>query len=251
MIEAVAELDDELARSFLEGEELTVAELREALRLGRCSSRIVPVLCGSALRNKGIQPLLDAVVDYLPSPLDVPPMTGGTRAPTRRSCRAGRRRALRRAGLQDHLRPVRRPLAYLPRLLRHAQTGSHVLNPPRGPQGAHRSHRAACTPTTARRSTRSTPATSSPWWACKRRYTGDTLCDLDAPDRPGRRSPSPSRSSRWPSSRRRRPTRTSWRSPCSAWPRKTPPSASDRRGDRPDASSPAWASCTWRCSSTA
>jgi elongation factor G len=76
MIEAVAELDDELTVKFLEGEQLTPAEIRHGLRLGTLQNRIVPVLTGSALKNKGVQPMLDAVVHYLPSPLDVPPITG-------------------------------------------------------------------------------------------------------------------------------------------------------------------------------
>jgi elongation factor G len=76
MIEAVAEMDDDLTHKYLEGEELTVAEIKHGLRLGTLQNKIVPVLTGSALKNKGIQPMLDAVVDYLPSPLDVPPIIG-------------------------------------------------------------------------------------------------------------------------------------------------------------------------------
>ena len=76
MIEAIAETDEELTLKFLEGEEITTAELRVALRRATLGSHLVPVLCGSSLRNKGVQPLLDAVVDYLPSPLDVPPVYG-------------------------------------------------------------------------------------------------------------------------------------------------------------------------------
>jgi elongation factor G len=76
MIEAIAEVDDELTMKFLEGEALTPAEIRHGLRLGTLQNRVVPVLTGTALKNKGIQPMLDAVVQYLPSPLDVPPITG-------------------------------------------------------------------------------------------------------------------------------------------------------------------------------
>ena len=76
MIELVAEVDDDLTHKFLEGEELTEEDLRHGLRLGTLQYRIVPVLCGSALKNKGVQPMLDAVVAYLPSPLDVPPVIG-------------------------------------------------------------------------------------------------------------------------------------------------------------------------------
>ncbi|MES2210368.1 MAG: elongation factor G [Chloroflexota bacterium] len=76
MIEAVAEADDALTQKYLEGEALTIEEIRHGLRLGTLQSKFVPVLTGSALKNKGVQPMLDAVTDFLPSPLDVPPTIG-------------------------------------------------------------------------------------------------------------------------------------------------------------------------------
>ena len=76
MVERIAETDDELTMRFLEGEDITVDELYAALRRAVCASKVVPVMCGSALRNKGVQLLLDAVVRYLPSPLDVEDVTG-------------------------------------------------------------------------------------------------------------------------------------------------------------------------------
>ena len=76
LIEAVAETDDNLMNKYFEGEELTEAEVRTALRKGTVAGTIVPVLCGSAFKNKGVQLLLDAVVDYLPAPSDVPPIQG-------------------------------------------------------------------------------------------------------------------------------------------------------------------------------
>jgi elongation factor G len=76
LLEAVAEADDALLEKYLGGEELTVAEIKGAIRKLTISSQIYPVLCGSAFKNKGIQPMLDAVIDFLPSPLDVPPMIG-------------------------------------------------------------------------------------------------------------------------------------------------------------------------------
>src|SRR5438045_1563472 len=76
MIEVVAEADDTLTHKYLEGEALTTAEIRHGLRLGTLQSKFVPVLTGSALKNKGIQPMLDAVTEFLPSPLDVPPTIG-------------------------------------------------------------------------------------------------------------------------------------------------------------------------------
>jgi elongation factor G len=76
LLEAAADLDDALAAKYLEGHEITEDELRATLRRGTIEARLVPVLCGSSFRNKGVQPLLDAVVDYLPSPLDLPPVRG-------------------------------------------------------------------------------------------------------------------------------------------------------------------------------
>ncbi len=76
LVEAVAETDDELLEKYLSGEEVTTDEIRAALRRATIANRLQPVLCGSAFKNKGVQPLLDAVIDYLPSPLDVPPIQG-------------------------------------------------------------------------------------------------------------------------------------------------------------------------------
>ena len=76
VLEQIVETDDDLMTRYLEGEEIPAADLRRALRRATIAGTLVPVLCGSALRNKGIQPLLDAIVDYLPSPLDIPPVEG-------------------------------------------------------------------------------------------------------------------------------------------------------------------------------
>ncbi len=76
MVETIVETDDTLMEKYLEGEEVTVEELRSALRKATINRSLVPVLCGSAFKNKGVQPLLDAVIDYLPSPLDLPPVKG-------------------------------------------------------------------------------------------------------------------------------------------------------------------------------
>jgi len=76
LIEAVAEQDDELLEKYFSGEELTIDEIKKGVRLGVLSLKMTPVLCGSALSNKGVQPLLDAVVDYFPSPIDIPAVKG-------------------------------------------------------------------------------------------------------------------------------------------------------------------------------
>ncbi len=76
LIETACELDDQLMERYLEGEELSPAQVKAALRKGVLACQVVPVLLGSAFKNKGIQPLLDAVVDYLPAPCDLPPVEG-------------------------------------------------------------------------------------------------------------------------------------------------------------------------------
>ncbi|XVJ50928.1 MAG: elongation factor G [Vampirovibrio sp.] len=76
LVEAIVENDDALMERYLGGEVIATAELKQALRKAVCAVKIVPVLCGTAFKNKGVQPLLDAVVDYLPAPNDVPPIEG-------------------------------------------------------------------------------------------------------------------------------------------------------------------------------
>jgi elongation factor G len=76
MVELIAETDDDLTLKYLEGEEISVEELKAALRQAVIDNKATPVYCGSSLRNKGVQPLLDAVIDFLPSPADVPPVRG-------------------------------------------------------------------------------------------------------------------------------------------------------------------------------
>ncbi|HAZ46337.1 MAG TPA: elongation factor G [Cyanobacteria bacterium UBA11369] len=76
LVEAVAETDDALTEKYLEGEEFTEEEIKKALRKGTIDGTIVPMLCGSAFKNKGVQPLLDAVIDYLPAPIDIPAIKG-------------------------------------------------------------------------------------------------------------------------------------------------------------------------------
>ena len=76
MIEAIAETDEELMMKYLDGEEITVDELKAALRKATCACEIIPVICGTSLRNKGVQMMLDAIVDYMPAPTDIKDITG-------------------------------------------------------------------------------------------------------------------------------------------------------------------------------
>ena len=167
LVEAVAESDDTLLEKYLSGEEVTIDEIKAALRRGTVSNLLQPVLCGSAFKNKGVQPLLDAVIDYLPSPLDVPPIQGlDPDDPESHLVRqSSDSEPFSGARLQDHDRPVRRPARLLPRLLRPRRVRApRCSTSPR----ARRSASAACsrcTPTSARRSTRCGPATSPRRWA--------------------------------------------------------------------------------------
>ncbi len=76
MLEKLADVNDEIMEKYLEGEEVTPDEIRQAIRKATCELKLVPILCGAAFKNKGVQPLLDAIIDYLPSPLDIPPVKG-------------------------------------------------------------------------------------------------------------------------------------------------------------------------------
>ena len=76
LLDAVAEIDDELMMKYLEGEEITAEEIKAAIRKATIACKMTPVLCGSSYKNKGVQPMLDAVVDYMPSPIDIPAIKG-------------------------------------------------------------------------------------------------------------------------------------------------------------------------------
>ncbi len=123
MIEAASEFDDHLFAKFVEGQPLTEKEIMAGLRKATIAQKIFPVICGSAFKNKGVQNMLDAVVDYLPSPLEVPPMVGtDPREPGEGNRARGEGlRAVCGAGVQDHDRPVCRPAGLHPRVLRQAE----------------------------------------------------------------------------------------------------------------------------------
>ncbi len=126
LLEEVSHYDDELLEMILEEQEIPKDRLVAAIRKATLDLKLTPVLCGSSFKNKGVQPLLDAVIDFLPSPLDVPPVDGPRagqgrgRGPRGRAQRV-RRRAVRGARVQDHGRPLRRQAHLLPRLLGQAR----------------------------------------------------------------------------------------------------------------------------------
>lgn len=133
LLEQLAEYDDEIMEKYLEGEEISPADLRRALRQATLRGQLVPVLCGSALRNKGIQPLLDAVVDYLPSPLDVPPMVGfDPRTNAERACYADETQPFAALAFKVVSDPHVGRLVYLRVYSGRLNAGSTVLNPVKG-----------------------------------------------------------------------------------------------------------------------
>ena len=141
LIDVLSHFDENILEKYVGEEEITADDLRTAIRTGTISGEIIPILNGTAFKNKGVQPLLDAVVDYLPSPIDLPSTKGmNLKGNEELEREAVRRRAVRGAGLQDHDRPPRRQAHLLPRLLGHAREGRHGGEHHQLQQGAHRPH---------------------------------------------------------------------------------------------------------------
>ncbi len=130
LVEAVAETDDELMELYLGGEELTTEQIKLGIRKIVNDRVAYPVLCGSAYKNKGVQPMLDAVIDYLPSPIDVPPVEGtltdGGDPPG--VAQAEHRRAVLGSRVQDRRTPVLRQAHLHPGLLGQGRCGRQVIN---------------------------------------------------------------------------------------------------------------------------
>ena len=130
MVEAASECDDVLMEKFINGEDISEEELMAAVRQATIDMKMTPVLCGSAFKNKGVQPLLDAVIDYLPSPLDVPPITGFS--PDRSSeltRRADDSEPLSGLVFKIMYDPFVGQLAFFRLYSGHLETGSYVYNP--------------------------------------------------------------------------------------------------------------------------
>ncbi|MCL4459818.1 MAG: elongation factor G [Chloroflexi bacterium] len=133
LIEWIAETDERLTAKYLEGEPISEAEIKSALRKATLQSKAFPVLCGSALRNKGIQPMLDAIVDYLPSPSDIPPVKGVNSLTGKEEMRrADDDEPLAALAFKIVSDPFVGRLAYLRVYSGWLKTGSYVLNPTRG-----------------------------------------------------------------------------------------------------------------------
>ena len=140
LLETLAEADDAVMEKYLEGEDLSVEELEAAIRRATLADKLNPVLCGTAFKNKGVQPLLDAVVKFLPSPLDIDGIQGHAANDEDDGHRpaAQRRRAVLRPGLQGRDRPAPRQADLRPGLLRQARRRLDRGQLGQRPQGADR-----------------------------------------------------------------------------------------------------------------
>ena len=140
LVEAVAEQDDALLEKYFSGEPLAVDEIKACIRKATIQNRMVPVVCGTSYRNKGVQKLLDAIVDYLPAPTDIPSIKGWTRTPARRlSAIRPTRSRFRRWRLKS--RPTLMSVSsVLPRLLRLNQGWRDRLQLQQGHERAFRPH---------------------------------------------------------------------------------------------------------------
>lgn len=181
LIEKVAEIDDQLMLVYLEGGEITPNQLKAAIRRQVLANRAVPVLCGSALRNKGIQPLLDAIVGYLPSPLDIPPVKGINPCTGEEVCREANDNAPFSAlAFKVVSDPFMGRLVYLRVYSGKVRVGAQVLNSTKGEK--ERLGRLFLMHANRREEideidTGSIAATLG----LKRTFTGDTLCSFTEP----------------------------------------------------------------------
>ncbi|MBO2520118.1 elongation factor G [Limnochorda sp.] len=181
MIEAIVEFDDELMAKYLEGEEISPDELRRALRAACLANQLVPVLCGSSFKNKGVQLLLDAITYYLPSPVDLPPVTGqNPRTEEEESRRPADDEPLTALAFKIAADPYVGKLAYVRVYSGVLQAGSYVYNSSKGRKERigrvlrmHANHREELE-----------AAYAGDIVACvglKDVSTGDSLCDPDHP----------------------------------------------------------------------
>ena len=181
LIEQLAEADEQTMISYVEGHEISVREMKLGLRRATLANTATPVLCGAALRNKGVQPLLDAVVDYLPAPIDVPPVTG-------RDPRSGEPRERRPSDTEPFTAlafkivadPYVGRLAYFRVYSGTVKTGQTVLNSQRGEKERigrllkmHANHREEVSEVYA--------GGIAAAVGLKKTFTGDTLCDAAHP----------------------------------------------------------------------
>mgnify|MGYP001241585718 FL=1 len=181
LVEQIAETNEELTLRYLEGEELSVEELKAALRAATISGELVPVLCGSALKNKGVQRMLDAIVDYLPSPADIPPVRGTNPKTGEEEVRTvDEGQPLAALAFKIVADPHVGRLAYVRVYSGRLQSATYVYNSTKGVRERvgrllrmHANHREEVSEVSA--------GDICAIIGLKETFTGDTLCDADKP----------------------------------------------------------------------
>ena len=249
MVESAAEANDELMNKYLESGELSAEEIKKGIRIRTITNEIVPMLCGSAFKNKGVQAMLDAVIDYLPSPIDIPPVKGEKENGEPDLRPAGDEQPFAALAFKIMTDPYVGQLAFVRVYSGVLNSGDTVYNPVRGRKERigrllqmHANERAEIKEVRA--------GDIAAAVGLKDVTTGETLCDIGKVITLERMEfPDPVISQA--SSRRPRPTRRRWASRSAVWRRRTRRSASVRTRNRARPSSRAWASCTWRSSSIA
>ena len=180
MIEAIAETDEELMMKYLEGEELTLEELKVALRKATINNEIIPVICGSSYKNKGVQQMIDGVVDYLPSPLDIPAVKGTTLEGEEVERKADDSEPLSALAFKIATDPFVGKLAFTRIYSGVMQSGSYVLNSTKGKK--ERIGRLVKMHSNSRQEVEALEAGElGAVIGLKNTTTGDTLCDEKSP----------------------------------------------------------------------
>ena len=180
MIEAIAETDEELMEKYLEGEELTVEELKSALRKATIANEIYPCICGSSYKNKGVQEMIDGVVDFLPSPLDIPAVKGTTSEGEEVERKADDSEPLSALAFKIATDPFVGKLAFTRIYSGVMQSGSYVLNSTKGKK--ERIGRLVKMHSNSRQEVEALEAGElGAVIGLKNTTTGDTLCDEKSP----------------------------------------------------------------------
>jgi translation elongation factor 2 (EF-2/EF-G) len=142
MVEAAAEANEELMNRYLEEGDLSEEDIKKGLRLRTIGSEIVPMLCGSAFKNKGVQAMLDAVIELMPAPTDIPPVKGHLENEKEGERRASDEEPFSALAFKIMTDPYVGQLTFLGRLLGRNQFRRYDLQPDQRPKGAHRPHSA-------------------------------------------------------------------------------------------------------------
>ncbi|MGC8776048.1 MAG: elongation factor G [Minisyncoccia bacterium] len=181
IIEKIVDNDDELLNKYLEGKEIEISELRKVLRKATLENKLVPVLCGSSLKNKGVQFVLDAVIDYLPSPLDLPPVCGTNPKTNEQICRkASDEEPFTALAFKIASDPYVGSLTYFRNYSGVLKQGSYILNATKGEQ--ERVGRILRMHANQREEVKEIYAGEiAAIVGLKNTTTGDTLCDPNSP----------------------------------------------------------------------